>query len=166
VSLLNGVYNAIFIILLFINLIALDYIYSIGDRLIKQVYTVINIIQPNAISLNAYTTYFTLRTFYLEVISYFVVPFLLLISFASSFINRHVNIVTFLISSMSILLITPFVIYIFAQYFTNLLSVSILDPVLATTYLDTYFNNFLYILVINLLLSLASFVWVEKQGAG
>jgi hypothetical protein len=64
-----------------------------------------------------------------------------------------------MIQAISVMLLTPLMIFLFAQVFTNLLAVSILD----TNYMaTTYFSNFLFIMVTNMLLALASFVFVQK----
>lgn len=157
---MNGMYNAMFIVLLFVSLVMLDWIYSISDNIVDTMYARLNAIIPNAMTDNAHTMYANVRGMWLNAVTYFLAPFLLLLSFASSFINRHTSIFMYLISSMAVLLITPILIYIFANLFTNLLSVSILNPAYVLT---TYMDNFLYILILNMLLSLASFVFVQRQ---
>lgn len=86
-------------------------------------------------------------------------PFLIFLSFSSSFINRNQTLSNYLISSMVVVLITSLTLYFFPTIMTNLLNVSILNA----NYINAaYFSNFFHILIVNMLLSLASFLFVVK----
>ena len=159
---MNGVLNAIFIVILFFSLIAYDYLYTISDRVVIATKTTIDNIEPNDISDAGFNTYTGTRDMMYMLVTGILVPFLLFLSFTSSFINRNQNMVTYFIQVVAVLMLTPLIIYIFADVFTQLLSFSLLDPAYMAT---TYFDNFLIILVANMLLALASFVFV-KQAAG
>jgi hypothetical protein len=88
-----------------------------------------------------------------------VVPFLIFLSFTSSFVNRNQNIIMYLIQVIGLLMITPLCIYIFSDVLTQLMSVSILDAAYASS---VYFSNFPYILIANTLMALASFIFVQR----
>jgi hypothetical protein len=141
-------------------LIVIAYVYSITDTIASTVNGVITITQPNPISSGAFTSYGAMRDFIFSALTLFLIPFLLLLSFASSFINRNQSVVGYLINSMAVLMATPIVIYAFAEITTNLLNVSILNPAYIYT---LYFNNFVFICIINMFLALASFAFV-RQG--
>ena len=90
-----------------------------------------------------------------------VVPFLLFLTFTSSFINRNQNIIMYLIQAIGLLMLTPMVIYMFSEVLTNLLGISILD----THYMaQIYFTNFMFILIVNSLMGLASFIFVQRTA--
>lgn len=155
---INGVYNAIFIIFLMLILVAVDYMYSISDQIVNaiNVYT-----HGNTVSDQAFLYYGKVRSIIYGSITGILVPFLVFLSFASSFINRNQDLGTYLVSAFAIVLITPLCIYIFSEIITNMLNVTILD----TAYMATvWFQNMLWILVANMLLTLMSFVFIIKGG--
>jgi hypothetical protein len=153
---MNGIRNAMFIIIMMMFLVAVDYVYTIGDQLTNQINAHI---LSNPITTAAFISYGATRNLIYSAVTGVMVPFLIFLSFTSSFINRNQTVVTYMIQAISVMLITPLLIFLFAQVFTNLLAVSILDTQYMAT---TYFNNFLYIMVTNMLLALASFVFVQK----
>jgi hypothetical protein len=156
---MNGVLNAFFIIILFMGLIAYDYLYTISDQITNAVYGRINAIEPNEISDAGFTAYEGTRDFLYALVTGIMVPFLLFLSFTSSFINRNQTMVVYVIQAIAILMVTPIMIFIFADVFTQMLSFSLLDSAYMAT---VYFNNFLQIFVVNMLLALASFVFVKE----
>lgn len=137
-------------------LVAIDYVYSIGDNITNALYSKL---LSNPITTAAFNSYAATRNLIYSLVTGIFVPFLVFLSFASSFVNRNQTVVSYLIQAITVMLITPLLIYLFAQVMTNLLSVSLLDTAYMAT---TYFNNFLYILVANMLLALTSFVFVQK----
>ena len=137
-------------------LVAVDYLYSIGDYLTDAIN---DKIEPNDITDAGYASYGAVRNFMYSAITGVLVPFLVFLSFTSSFINRNQTVVTYMVQAISVIVITPLTIWLFAEVFTNLLSVTLLDSSYMAT---TYFSNFLYIMVANMLLALASFVFVQK----
>lgn len=142
-------------------MVVLSYSYTIGDQIVNTVNGVVTVNQPNAISTQAYNSFIAVRDFLFSAITLFLLPFFLLLTFASSFINRNQTIISYLIQSLAVLMATPLVIFVFAQVTTNLLNVSILNA----NYIYTlYFNNFLYICIINMFLALASFVFVRQEA--
>lgn len=142
-------------------MVVLSYSYTIGDQIVNTVNGVVVLNQPNAISTQAYNSFIAVRDFLFSAITLFLLPFFLLLTFASSFINRNQTIISYLIQSLAVLMATPLVIFVFAQVTTNLLNVSILNA----NYIYTlYFNNFLYICIINMFLALASFVFVRQEA--
>lgn len=138
------------------GLVAFDYLYTISDRLANGVFAVI---ATNDITNAGFAAYAATRNLMYSLVTGIFVPFLLFLSFTSSFINRNQNMVMYLIQVFAVLMLTPLLIFLFAQVFTNLLAFSLLDPAYMAT---SYFNNFLMILVANMLLSLASFVFVKQ----
>lgn len=154
---MNGVWNIIFLVFLMMMLVATDYIYSIGDIIVDQTYGAID---SNEFTDIAYGSYATTREFVYGLITGVLAPFLIFLSFFSSFVNRNQNFVTYTIQVIGLLFLTPILIYMFSEMATQMLNVSILNHAyMATTILD----NFLYILVANAILAVASFVFV-KQG--
>ncbi len=140
---------------------AFDYVFSISDIIVGQYNTTINMIAPNAISTAGANSYVNVRNFMLNALFFFVAPFLVLLTFASSFINNNQTIIGYLINSIAVLMATPIVIYAFSEILTNLLNVSILN---ANYIPQVFFTNFLLICVVNLLMALSSFIFV-RQGA-
>ena len=157
---MNGIYNAIMIIILMFSLIALDYIYSISDKFTSQLY---GLIQKNKITDMGFKLYSDMRTLMYGGITGVLVPWIIFLSFASSFINRNQDIIGYLIANLVVVLLTPIAIYLFSEIATQMLNVSILNSAYMAT---TYLNNFLYIMVANMLLSLASFVFLQKKNLG
>lgn len=159
----NGARNVLFIILLYVVLVAVDYMYTITDLITDEAYNVTNATVSNPISDAAYANYSTMRDLVYGGITLVLMPWLVFLSIASSAVNRHLSLSGYLVNSMIILLLTPAVIYICAELFTQLLSVSVLD----TAYMATvWFDNLLYVLIANMLLSLASFVFVRSASLG
>lgn len=139
-------------------LVAVDYIFSISDNLVNQLY---QLITKNSITDDGYQFYINIRAVLYGGITMVLVPWLIFLSFASSFINRNQDIIGYLIGNLLCVLFTPMAIYLFTRVATQLLSVTILD----TSYMAfVFFNDFLYIMVANLLLSLASFVFLQKKN--
>lgn len=159
----NGVRNVVFLILLYCVLVAVDYMYTITDIVTEEIYNATNASYSNPISDAGYASYGTMRDLVYTAITLVLMPWLVFLSIASSAINRHVSLSGYLVNSMVVVLLTPAVIYICAELFTQLLSVSVLD----TGYMATvWFDNFLYILIANMILSLCSFVFVQKLSGG
>ena len=142
------------------SLVALDYIYSISDQFTSQLY---GLIQKNTITDMGFQLYGTMRTLMYGGITGVLVPWIIFLSFASSFVNRNQDIIGYLIANLVVCLITPISIYLFSEVATQMLNVSILNPAYMAT---VYLNNFMYIMVANLLLSLASFVFLQKKNQG
>lgn len=158
---MNAIYNLIFIIFLMIMLVAFDYMYSISDILTSQINGTIMSQFPNTITTMAMNTYGATRDMIYSLVTMIVVPFLLFLTFTSSFINRNQNIIVYLIQVIGLLMITPLAIYMFSEVLTQLLSVSILD----TAYMaQVYFTNFMFILIVNSLMGLASFIFVQRTA--
>ena len=148
----------IFIVFLLVMLVAFDYLYSIGDILTTQIN---NVIPNNTITAMALHTYQATRDMLYSLVTMIVVPFLLFLTFTSSFINRNQNIIMYLIQAIGLLMLTPMVIYMFSEVLTNLLGISILD----THYMaQIYFTNFMFILIVNSLMGLASFIFVQRTA--
>lgn len=158
---MNGVYNLLFLVIIFMSLAAWAYMYSIADIIEGKVHTITG---GNAISDAAYAQYQNTRDLIFGATTGILIPFFVFLTFASSFINRNQDITGYLVGSMMVLLGTPVCIYLFSQILTNLFAVSILDPAYIA---NTLIGNFLWILVGNMLLSLASFVFIRKNlGVG
>lgn len=159
---MNSIYNLIFIIFLMVILVAFDYLYSITDILTNQINGTIMAQFPNTITTMAMTSYGATRDMLYSLVTMIVVPFLLFLTFTSSFINKNQNIIVYLIQTIGLLMLTPLAIYMFSELLTDLLSVSILD----TDYMaQVYFSNFMLILIVNSLMGLASFIFVQKTAA-
>jgi hypothetical protein len=157
---MNGVYNAVFVVVLFMTMTAFTYLYSISDRIMLPMYNAINNVAPNAMTDNGYNSYQSLWDFLFTGLNRVVLPFLLFLALTSSFINRNQTMIGYVIQAIAVVLITPMLVYVFAEVLSNMTASSIIN----TSYLfSTYFDNFLWILVANMLLSLASFVFVQKQ---
>jgi hypothetical protein len=144
---------------MFASLVALDYMFSITDLLENLIYGTVNTIQSNPISDHAHDMYAAVRNIWYSAVTGVLVPFLLFLSFTSSFINKNQNMVMYLIQALAVLMVTPIALFVFADIFTQMLSVSFLDSAYMAT---VYFNNFIYILVINMLMALASFIFVRN----
>ena len=158
---MNAIYNLIFILFLFIILIAFDYMYSTTDILTSQINSTIMATYPNPITTIGMNSYMATRDMLYSLVTMIVTPFLLFLTFISSFINRNQNIIVYLIQVVGLLMLTPMAIYMFSELFTALLGVSILD----THYMaSVYFANFMPLLVINSLMGLASFIFVQKTA--
>lgn len=155
---MNGIYNLIFILFLFIILVAFDYMYSISDILTGQINATIT---PNPITAMAYTSYGATRDMLYSLVTGIVVPFLLFLTFTSSFINRNQNIIMYLIQVIGLLMITPLCIYVFSDLMADLLNITILDPAYMS---QVYFTNFMFILIANTIMALASFVFVQRTA--
>jgi hypothetical protein len=160
VFLMNGVNNAVFVVVLFMTMVSFTYLYSISDKILQPMYAKINAIAPNDMTDNGYNSYVALRDFLFTGLNRVVLPFLLFLALTSSFINRNQTMIGYVIQSIAVVLITPMLVYVFAEVLSNLTAVSIINSAYLFT---TYFDNFLYILIANMLLSLASFVFVQKQ---
>lgn len=158
---MNGVMNGMFIIILLFMLVAVDYLYTIADIMVDEVYNKTNTTYANPITDYAYTGYGNARNVIYTAITGVLVPFLIVLSFGSSFVNRNQSLTTYLVYSLLVVLFTPIAIYVFSDILTNMLNIPILNPSYMAT---TYFNNMLYILVANMLLSLASFVFIVRGG--
>ncbi len=159
---MNGVRNAVFIVFLMVILVVVDYMYTISDVVVEGAYTEANIIQPNDITTLGLTMYQNMRGMMYTLITGIMVPYLVFLCMFSSLVNRNQNVAGYLLSSMVILLATPMFIYFVGEIITNMLSVSILDTdYMYTTMLSG--SNFMLILVANLLLALASFVFVRRE---
>jgi len=158
---MNGLRNLIFIIIILAGLIALAYMYSTTDIIADSIYNIINSDNPNSISTQAHTSYINMREFMYKSITLVIVPYLLFLCFTSSFINSNQNMITYIIQVVAVLMATPICLYMFSELLTQFFSVSIIN----TAYLSMqYFNNFLFILVINMLLAIASFIFVRKSS--
>lgn len=142
-------------------LVGVDYLYSIADQIVGGVNTTITSIgYSNSLSTLAYTYYGRVRDIIYTGITGLLIPFLIFLTFVSSFVNRNQDVIGYIVSCVATTFITPLILFIFPDIISNLLNVSILD----TAYMATiFFNNLLFILVINLLLSIASFVFVVRQ---
>ena len=160
---INGIYNMIFIIFLMVMLVAFDYMYSISDILTTQINSTISGGSfANPITTMAMTSYGNTRDMLWSLVTGIVVPFLLFLTFTSSFINRNQNIIMYLIQVIGLLMITPLCIYIFSNLLTNLLGVTILNPAYMA---QVYFSNFMFILIVNTIMALASFIFVQRTAA-
>lgn len=171
---MNGVLNTIFIIFLFIVLIAFDYMYSMSDIITDQLNSSIaasfNINTTNStiaqgglntISQDASSMYGEMRDLLYSVVTGIMVPFLLFLTFFSSFVNRNQNAIMYLCQVIAILMILPLCVYVFSDLFTNLTSISILDSAYMAS---IYFQNFMGILLVNGLLAVASFIFVQRAN--
>lgn len=157
---MNGILNAIFIVVLFMFMVAFAYIFSISDILMDEVYAQVNAITPNATSTEIYNDYGSLRDLLFNVLNHALLPFLIFMAFFSSFVNRNQSPIQYVVSAMGVILLTPMLVYLFAEVITNMTNISIID----TDYIfSTYTANFTWILVANMLLALASYVFVRKQ---
>lgn len=148
-----------FILLLYVGLIGLDYLWTVSDSITGAVYNSTNSVEPNYITNDAYTRYQDVRDFMNTSVNFFLGPWLIFLSFASSFINRNQDLISYLVYSVGIVMATPIAVYAFSELFTLLANVSLLNP----SYLESfYLNNFVLVLVINMLFTLASFPFVRK----
>jgi hypothetical protein len=148
----------LFIVFLFIIMVAFAYVYSISDILTAQINAVI---APNPITTMAFNAYATTRDMLYMLMTMVVTPFLLFLTFTSSFINKNQNIIMYLIQVIGLLMLTPMVIYIFSEVLTQLLSISILNPAYMAS---VYFSNFMLLLVVNSLMGLVSFIFVQRTA--
>lgn len=142
-------------------LVGVDYLYSIADQIVGSVNTTINSMgYSNSLSTLAYTYYGRVRDIIYTGITGVLVPFLIFFSFVSSFVNRNQDTIGYFVSAIATVITTPLILFIFPDIISNLLNVSILD----TAYMASiYFSNLLFILVVNMLISIASFVFVVRQ---
>lgn len=132
------------------------YTYTIADEIVNGV----NVItQGNTVSDAAFTGYVKTRTVMFSFITQVLLPFLLFITFTSSFIDRNQDLTKYLFSSMLSVLTTGLILYIAPDIITNLLNVSILNPAYIAT---SYFQNIVYIMIANMLLGMGSFIFVVK----
>lgn len=148
-----------FLLLIFMSLAAWAYMYSISDIMLAKVDSITG---TNSLSTAAYTSYQNVRDLLFSAVTGILIPFFIFLSFTSSFIDRNQDIMGYMVNAMMVMIGTPLVIYLFSQILTNLFAVSILDPSYVAT---TLVNNFLWIVVGNMLLSLASFVFIRKNLA-
>jgi hypothetical protein len=157
---MNGIWNAIFIISLLLMMMAFTWLYSISDVILTNLYTTVDGIEPNDMTDNGLDLYEKLRDFTYNGLNNVLLPFLLFLSLASSFINKNASMASYLIQAMGVVLITPIMVYVFADVLTAMTSVSIIN----TSYMfSNYLGNLLYIMVANMLLALASFVFIQKS---
>jgi len=158
---INGVYNLIFLLLVFICLVAIAYAFGIGDIIIGYTLDLSKRISPESdLTTTLYGQYVTLKDFTISVIFNFFTPFIILLTFGNSFINSNQNVISYMVQALAVLFATPLCIYIFSDILTNLLGVSFISSAYIAS---NFFNNFVYILVVNMLLALASFIWIKKQ---
>jgi hypothetical protein len=158
---INGIYNLVFLLLVFFCLVAIAYAFGIGDVIIGYIYDLSTKISPESnLTTILHGQYVALRDFTISVIFNFFVPFIILLTFGNTFINANQNVISYMIQALGVLMATPLCIYIFADILTNMLSISIISPAYIAS---NFFNNFVPILVVNLLLTLASFIWIKKQ---
>lgn len=158
---MNGVRNGAFIILLMVILVVTDYMYTISDQFANRTYTAVNASFANSITDQAFDSYGKGRELVYTAITGVLVPFLTFLAFFSSAVNRNQNLTTYLVSAFAIIIFTPVAIYLMSEIFTSMLSVSILDPAYMFT---AYINNFMWIMVANMLLTLLSFIFVRQEG--
>lgn len=157
---MNGVWNAIFVVSIFMLMTAFAWVYSLGDKILVDLYAVVNGIEPNSMTDSGLTLWTGMRDFSYQALNHFLLPFLMFLALTSSFINRNRSLHAYIIQALGVVLITPILIYVFADIITAMTSVSFIN----TSYLfSTYTANFLYILVGNMLLTLASFVFIQKS---
>ncbi len=159
---MNGIFNAIFVAMLFFMLVAFAWLFSIGDLLETSFYNYVSGMVSDATLLNSlHNQYVNNRELLLTALNHFMIPFLLFMTFTSSFVNRNQTPIQYFMSVLGILLVTPLLAYLFSEVISNLLfGVSFIDADYCFT---TFMNNFVLILVLNMLASLASFVFVQKQ---
>ena len=158
---MNGLRNGIFIISLMILLVVVDYMYTTTDIITGRIYNATNASFSNPITDDGYATYTKMRELMYGAITTVLVPFLIFLSFFSSAVNRNQSLHTYLLSAFVIVIFTPLAIYLVSEIITNMLNVSILDhDYMASVFL----NNFMWIMVANMLLTLGSFVFINKGG--
>lgn len=156
---MNGIRNALYIVIIMILLIGFAFIFGIGDEIMNAIHAKIFMYPTADAMFNAYTH---IRDFFVAITFNVALPFVIFTLFLSSFINRQENLLVYLMQTFAILMITPILVYAFAALLSNLTAIPILNP----TYLASlYISNMLVILVANLLLSAASFVFTMKGGA-
>lgn len=157
---MNGVWNAIFVVSIFLMMTAFAWLYSLGDEILTRLYSVVNGLEPNSMSDNGLLIWTNMRDYTYQALNHFLLPFLMFLTLASSFINRNRSLHSYVIQAMGVVLITPILIYVFADVISAMTAVSFIN----TAYLfSTYTGNFLYILVGNMLLALGSFVFIQKS---
>jgi len=139
-------------------MVGFAYVYSISDKIVYGLngnLTVLNM--SSSLGNSSVAMYENTRSIYYDGTTGVLAPFLILLAFGSSLINRRQDVVGYLINAMVICLITPLLIYVFSDIITNFVQVSILDPNYIAA---SYFQNFAYILIANMLMSLLSFIFV------
>jgi len=143
-------------------MVGFAYVYSISDKIVYGLngnLTVLNM--SSSLGNSSVAMYENTRSIYYGGTTGVLAPFLILLAFGSSLINRRQDVVGYLINAMVICLITPLLIYVFSDIITNFVQVSILDPNYIAA---SYFQNFAYILIANMLMSLLSFIFVIRGG--
>lgn len=151
-----------FIVFLLFVMVGFAYVYSISDKIVYGLngnLTVLNM--SSSLGNSSVAMYENTRSIYYGGTTGVLAPFLILLAFGSSLINRRQDVVGYLINAMVICLITPLLIYVFSDIITNFVQVSILDPNYIAA---SYFQNFAYILIANMLMSLLSFIFVIRGG--
>src|SRR4030095_2480652 len=158
---MNGLRNMIFIILLFFIMVALAYVFSIGDIIVFTTNQTVDQFHSNPGSLAAAEGYVRARNLFFSMVTLFFIPFLVTLAYASSFINNQQSILSYFIQTLAVLLATPLAIYLFSAILTNMFSVNFLDPAYIV---QDYFSNFALILIVNMFLSIASFIFVRQTA--
>lgn len=154
---MNAVRNALYLILGFVMLIGIGLSFTIGNQLIDATYVSVF---PNSHLVNvAYQDWINVRDFFINMTYNFLVPLIIFLTFASSLIGRNTGLVTYLTQSMVILMLTPILVYSFAEFFTPFLQSGLIDMAYIRV---LYFENLLYLLVINMIVSFLSFLFTRR----
>lgn len=151
-----------FIVFLLFVMVGFAYVYSISDKIVYGLNgNLTSLNMSSSVGNSSVAMYEKTRSIYYGGTTGVLAPFLILLAFGSSLINRRQDVVGYLINAMVICLITPLLIYVFSDIITNFVQVSILDPNYIAA---SYFQNFAYILIANMLMSLLSFIFVIRGG--
>ena len=153
---MNAIKNMLFLIIVFIFMIALAFAFSIGDEVLNAVHTV-TFLYPTSHTM--FLNSIKIRDFFLNMSLNIFLPFIVFMTLFSTFINRNNNILSYVLQCLGVLMITPLVLYFVPDIFTAILS----TPIINTAYYKSiYFTNFTSLIIINLLLAFASFIFIRR----
>lgn len=154
---MNGVNNSIYLMMVMIMIVLFAFIMSLGDEVMNGINAST---YKYPLAAQAFSAWENLRDFFMALTFNIALPFIIFTSFLSSFINRNQNVLIYITSTFVILVSIPMLMYMFSGFLTAYMSISLINP----DYLkDLYVSHILTILIINMMLSIASFVFVQSQ---
>jgi len=156
---MNLIRNSIFISYLFIFFLVFSLIFSIGGEFYDGI--IDNF--PIDISMyeNIYNLYPTVRDVFQSATNFLLV-FLITITLMSSAIESG-NIMSYFINFLGGLIVSSILLFLLSNVYTFFTLASV-DTILNFDMMPTWFiNNFQYILIINVIAGLCSFIFVRKE---
>ncbi len=157
---MNGLNNAFYLMMAMIMIVVFAFVMSLGDEIMSSIHAS-TYQYPMAEA--AYNSWVSIQSLFMLLSFNIALPFIIFTSFLSSFINKNQNVLIYVMQTFIILLAIPLLMYMFSGFLTSWMSISLIN----SDYLQSlYVSNILTILIINMMLSIASFVFVQNPKGG